>query len=142
MSSFRWGPEADEEIDAVRERLAARGLLRTEPEVRIRDVAPPVERPAAPVAAPPAREITRLEMPVMPVVARPRSRPRPVVARPRRRWGFVVGVVATLVVVLGGVGLVMAAGGSASSPAERSRLACQRFASFKSSAANGTLSAA
>jgi hypothetical protein len=139
VSSFRWGPESDEGIDAVRERLAARGLLRTEPEVRIRDVAPPVERPQAPPA--PAKEIARLEMPVMPV--RPATaRPRPVAGVPRRRWGFVVVVVSALVVLLAVVALVMVAGAGASSPAEHSRLACDRFVSFKSSAANGTMTAA
>jgi hypothetical protein len=134
MTELRWGPESDEGIDAVRERLAARGLIRTEPSVRIRDVAPPVHEP---VVRPP-REIAKLEMPV--VVARPR--PRPAAAAPRRRSKFWLWVVVALAVLGGIVGLVVAAGAGASSPAEQSRLACRRFVAFKSSAANGTMTAA
>jgi hypothetical protein len=61
--------------------------------------------------------------------------------RRRSRAPMVVGLVVAVVVVAV-MGLVVVAGGRASSPAEHARLACERFVAFKSSSANGQLTGA
>jgi hypothetical protein len=201
-----------DDIETVRERLAARGLIRFEPNPRIPEApAPdpladaealedPPLGPAAAVACPACRQRTEVvvgatgfrcrwctkvwrwaacgscaELAV--VIARQESWPcggcraytrswwrtatapreaqeiaerkkqraaadhraRQLAAAQRRRWKLVGGGVAAVVVA--GVGALLFTSVDTSSPAEQTRIACERFVRFKSNAANGTLTA-